>query len=115
MLVSKSSAFFFFQSFHANFIHHPVARHTAELISSQSPIFLFQSLFLRLMRSTSDSTREIPRNGSQIPNSQLHEHEGLLSKRIQVSHVSEFFSSQADLIGLRLMSKACYNPQSAVK
>ena len=74
MLVSKSS-FFFNNPFYVLAHHISVARHTAELISLQSPILFFQSL-LQLGRSASNSAGAIPRNGLQIPNSQIHEHEG---------------------------------------
>lgn len=78
----------------AHEIGHVVARHTAERISSHRPMLLFQSL-LQLLRSASDSAGAIPRNGFQFSNSQVQERE-------------------ADLIGLRIMSKACYNPRSAL-
>lgn len=53
-----------------------VARHTAERISSKSPILLFQSV-LQFMRPDSGPAESISRNGLQIPNSQVQEHEGL--------------------------------------
>ena len=85
MLVSKS--FFFNNPFYVLAHHISVARHTAELISLQSPILFFQSL-LQLGKSASNSAEAIPRNGLQIPNSQIHEHEGsgllIFVKKIQV-------------------------------
>ncbi|KAF8808850.1 hypothetical protein BYT27DRAFT_7188331 [Phlegmacium glaucopus] len=78
----------------AHEIGHVVARHTAERISSQSIRLLLQSLF-QFVRTDVEPTGVISRNSMQLPNSQTQEHE-------------------ADLIGLRLMSRACYNPQNAL-
>lgn len=55
--------------------YNSVARHTAELISLQSPILLFQSLLQRV-RSAPNSAGAIPQIGLQVPNSQVQEHEG---------------------------------------
>jgi len=95
--------------------HIPVARHTAERISSQSAILLLQSLF-QFVRPESDSTRATPQTRLQLPNSQTQEHEGRACYNIIFPvHLNPFFIFlTADLIGLRLMSRACYNPQSAL-
>ena len=105
----------FFNPFMLAHHHISVARHTTEPTSSQIPILFFQFL-LQLVMSASDSAGAIPRNGLQI--SQVQEHEGracLQKSGFFFRMYLTYFSLTADLIGLRLMSKACYNPRGALK
>jgi hypothetical protein len=66
--------------------HISVARHTAELISSQTPKLLFKAL-LELVGLSSNSAGENPRNillQNPKKNSHVEEHEG------QACHISDF-------------------------
>ena len=68
------------------------------------------------MRPGSDPAGAIPLESLQIANSQVQEHEGQgLSQNQVFACISDLIFLTADLIGLRLMSKACYNPQSALE
>ncbi|KAF5386543.1 hypothetical protein D9757_005885 [Collybiopsis confluens] len=74
-------------------IGHVVARHTAERLSSQS-VYIALGLFLAVLGIDFGLSAFINKMVLELPNSRLQERE-------------------ADLIGLRLMSKACYNPSAA--
>ncbi|RXW23723.1 hypothetical protein EST38_g2108 [Candolleomyces aberdarensis] len=74
-------------------IGHVVARHTAESISSQK-IWSGVVAILQLLSVDYIITQNLTTLLFKLPNSRTHERE-------------------ADLIGLRLMSKACYNPGAA--
>ncbi|KIK68794.1 hypothetical protein GYMLUDRAFT_153513 [Collybiopsis luxurians FD-317 M1] len=74
-------------------IGHVVARHTAERLSSQS-VYIALGLFLALLGIDFGISALINKILLELPNSRTQERE-------------------ADLIGLRLMSKACYNPAAA--
>lgn len=70
-----------------------VARHTAEFISSQTPMLLFKAL-LQLVGLTSNSAGAIPRNSLlQNPNSHVQEHEGRALSYIRFRmYLTHFFS-----------------------
>ncbi|KAE9404927.1 hypothetical protein BT96DRAFT_812719 [Gymnopus androsaceus JB14] len=74
-------------------IGHVVARHTAERLSSQT-VFMALGLFLALFGVDFGISAIINKMLLELPNSRLQERE-------------------ADLIGLRLMSKACYDPKAS--
>ena len=90
-------------------IGHVVARHTAERISSQTIwfllAFLLQTLGLDHIVSNALTTFVL-----ELPNSRTQEREGTFTSRHQIT-LTEVYP--ADLIGLRLMSRACYNPSAA--
>ncbi|KAJ3755129.1 peptidase family M48-domain-containing protein [Lentinula raphanica] len=74
-------------------IGHVVARHTAERLSSQS-VAIALSLFLSILGLDLGLSTILNKLLLELPNSRLQERE-------------------ADLIGLRLMSKACYDPRAS--
>ncbi|KAJ2932396.1 hypothetical protein H1R20_g4715, partial [Candolleomyces eurysporus] len=78
----------------AHEIGHVVARHTAESISSQK-IWSGVAAILQLLSVDYTITQNLTALLFRLPNSRTHERE-------------------ADLIGLRLMSKACYDPRAAL-
>ncbi|RXW19816.1 hypothetical protein EST38_g6040 [Candolleomyces aberdarensis] len=77
----------------AHEIGHVVARHTAERISSQT-VWFGVAAILQLLSVDYVITQNVTTFLLELPNSRTQERE-------------------ADLIGLRLMSKACYNPGAA--
>ncbi|KAJ3783297.1 peptidase family M48-domain-containing protein [Lentinula aff. detonsa] len=74
-------------------ISHVVARHTAERLSSQT-IATALGLFLSIFGVSFGFSATLNTLLLELPNSRLQE-------------------SEADLIGLRLMSKACYDPRAS--
>lgn len=77
----------------AHEIGHVVARHTAERISSQF-IWIGMGLILQVLGLDAFLSHSLTTYALELPNSRTQEKE-------------------ADLIGLRLMSRACYNPGAA--
>ncbi|KAJ3535466.1 hypothetical protein NMY22_g6483 [Coprinellus aureogranulatus] len=77
----------------AHEIGHVVARHTAERISSQF-IWIGLGLVLQILGLDAFLSHSLTTYALELPNSRTQEKE-------------------ADLIGLRLMSRACYNPGAA--
>ncbi|KAF6752363.1 peptidase family M48-domain-containing protein [Ephemerocybe angulata] len=77
----------------AHEIGHVVARHTAERISSQT-IWIGISLLLQTLGLDAFISHSLTTYALALPNSRTQERE-------------------ADMIGLRLMSRACYNPGAA--
>ncbi|TFK19216.1 peptidase M48 family protein [Coprinopsis marcescibilis] len=77
----------------AHEIGHIVARHPAERLSSQT-VWVILGVMLQVLGLDYMLTRGITTYFLDLPNSRTQEHE-------------------ADLIGLRLMSRACYNPSAA--
>ncbi|KAL0948029.1 hypothetical protein HGRIS_010654 [Hohenbuehelia grisea] len=75
-------------------IGHVVARHVPERISSQKVLFVIASLLELLGLDIFGSSRLMTNFLLELPNSRTQEKE-------------------ADVIGLRLMSKACYDPTAA--
>lgn len=92
-------------------IGHVVARHTAERISSQF-IWIGMGLILQVLGLDAFLSHSLTTYALELPNSRTQEKEGEHLQALEAILETKY-RLPADLIGLRLMSRACYNPGAA--